>query len=214
VCFFQAHPSAAHKYAAANNEEEPVPVEIEDSLQILQIPAHLQAQNYVTLRYICSKKKYVGVSVFAPVFEEWVEILRRKFLCNRNPVPKDLKIHLTLPDSILYKPGLFNREINFATAVKLKVWIVEYSLWPRVKHDPYKYSTEKKRGTIIVKPPYQRPDKLSLGCLSWRTEVLLMQPHHQVMRCQVQPGMYSMWDVDALLLGVSLSSKHYGIVWG
>ncbi|XP_064651624.1 protein sel-1 homolog 3-like [Lineus longissimus] len=177
----------AHNNNPAREIPTPKPPEIEDSLEISEVPAQLQAQNYVTFRYTCSKKKYVGVTVTAPQLNDWVVVFRRKFLCDRTPEPKTKKVHLNLPDSILYKPGYFNRDVNYAKTVKLKLWIVEQSLYPRVKHDPYKYSTERKRVSITVAPPDQRPDKLSSGCSSWEAVVMQMLPYRKFVRCQVQP---------------------------
>ncbi|XP_074652482.1 protein sel-1 homolog 3-like isoform X2 [Tubulanus polymorphus] len=182
----------------------------EDSIEIVDPPKKFPFTEPIVVRYACSKTRVVGVDITASVDRsDAKQIFRYSWKCSqtRGETPATKLVELNVRAEYAYRPSFYNRRVaSVVESAKLRAWVVDTELWPRIRTNPYRYGTANAFYKLGAVAPHERPLR-SYACEAWDYSVMKSRKFWYLLRCNVQPEV-----LETVQYPVIMTGRNHGIL--
>ncbi|XP_048772690.2 protein sel-1 homolog 3-like [Ostrea edulis] len=183
-----------------------------DIIQILDPPSVLQDSQRLQISYHCNDNNVLGIEVISKTGTLGkVKLFHKAWKCSKtNKINKIMTVTMKFPSRYAFQPDIFQRNYEFLSETKLRVWILDEWQWQTAKrqHDAFMRSLVKASYAVEYPPPFsRRRRKFETVCVPWKTELLFNISLKLLPKCPYEEDTVEVIRFPAIMTGLS-----YGIV--
>ncbi|XP_060064051.1 protein sel-1 homolog 3-like [Ylistrum balloti] len=188
-----------------------------DFIQILDPPEVVLNGMWLTVEYRCSTDRIIGLEVTGSVGivkqtrDPERKLFSKAWKCNpENKNIKKKRVRLKFPDSVAFRPDLFNTRVKFVNSPKLKAWNLDPIWWPNCRkyHNAFWRAKVKVSYDINMPSPYVRPSKAGFNsCPKWPLLILSEVQVKKIEMCRKEPEY-----IHVINFPVAINGLSYGVV--
>ncbi|XP_053560053.1 protein sel-1 homolog 3 [Bombina bombina] len=207
LCMF---PLCSTKETLSVTKQHRQHLDYEDFVELQNLPIAV-ANADISVKYLCTKPCIVHVDVMASSeFRTGILVFKKRFKnikCLREK--RAHKVHLKLPDMLVYRNDYFMKHPIGVYFVVVRAWVVHIdNIDPYTKHnETIVHAVANTFSTLDIVPPFQRPYKDNQVCFMWGFEYIWRQREQSIFVCQAETDF-----VNILNFPLASSREHYGII--
>ncbi|XP_069115229.1 protein sel-1 homolog 3-like [Argopecten irradians] len=201
------YPSTVSMETGKQNHED------SDIIQILNPPEVLFTGQKVMVEYRCSRDRIIGLEITGSTAKQKEDrkLFQKAWKCNSGSHSvRTKRVTLRFPDSIAFRPDLFNSKMTFVNSPKLKAWNLDPVWWPscRKYHNAFWRATAKVSYDVTLPHPYARPSKGGFNsCPKWPLLILADAKMKTIEMCPREPEY-----INTINFPVAINGLSYGVV--
>lgn len=177
----------------------------------------MSQNEYLLIYYSCENlNSIIGLEI--QLYDDsntTVNIFQKKFKCshqigtltpfeNKNFKVNQLKVLVTLPAELRFRPDFLLTKYYSQYLVKIRLWMIDNYIYKEFKqtnrNDFYDYSRVRAEYFTKLNTPYKRPSMLKYFCLNFAGEIRFKLERKTIYKCDYQDGICFLFNLSIISL--------------